>query len=132
MKIRLIIFCFSAGLVIAGCNSVRRDPGRVYMPDMGPSRAYETYAELDSNQFTSDISEVGHKIFYNHLPVAGTIAREEEMPFPFAKDAAGDTANYIASKQVTNPFTKMPYYLYPVPAYELANNAKIGAQNPGY
>ena len=105
MKIRLIIYCLSAGLVIAGCNSVQRDPGRVYMPDMGPSRAYETYAELDSNQFTSDVSEVGHKIFYNQVPVAGTIAREEEMPFPFAKDAAGDTTNYVASKQATNPLT---------------------------
>ena len=28
---------------------MRRDPGRVYMPDMGYSRAYETYAALFSN-----------------------------------------------------------------------------------
>ncbi|MBN8858078.1 MAG: RagB/SusD family nutrient uptake outer membrane protein [Sphingobacteriales bacterium] len=41
-------------------------------------------------------------------------------------------APFPASKQITNPFTKMPYYLYPLPAYELANNAKIGSQNPGY
>jgi hypothetical protein len=39
---------------------------------------------------------------------------------------------FPVAKQITNPFTKMPYYLYPVPAYELANNAKIGGQNPGY
>jgi mono/diheme cytochrome c family protein len=105
MKIRLIIFCISAGLIVAGCSDVRRDPGRVYVPDMGPSRAYETYAELDSDQFTSDVKDLGHKIFYNQMPVAGTIAREEEIPFPFAKDAVGDTTNYVASKQVTNPLT---------------------------
>lgn len=39
---------------------------------------------------------------------------------------------FPVAKQITNPFTKMPYYLYPIPAYELTNNAKIGAQNPGY
>jgi mono/diheme cytochrome c family protein len=105
MKIRLIIFCCSAGLIIAGCGGVRRDPGRVYVPDMGPSRAYETYDALDSDKFTSDVKEIGRKIFYNHMPVAGTMARGEEPPFPYAKDAAGDTANYVASKQATNPIT---------------------------
>lgn len=107
MKIRLIIFCLSAGLIIAGCSDVRRDPGRVYVPDMGPSRAYETYAALDSNEFTQDAKELGRKIFYNHMPVAGTIARGEEMPFMLAKDAPGDTTNYIASKQVANPTARM-------------------------
>jgi mono/diheme cytochrome c family protein len=105
MKILLVIFCISAGLIIAGCSDVRRDPGRVYMPDMSYSRAYETYAELDSNAFTSDANNQGDKIFYNRMPVAGTIARGEQMPFPLAKDAAGDTANYVASKQITNPLT---------------------------
>ena len=105
MKIRLIIVCIATGLIIAGCSDVRRSPGHVYMPDMGYSRAYETYAALDSDKFTSDVNELGRKIFYNHMPVAGTIARGEEMPFPYAKDAAGDTTNYIASKQITNPLS---------------------------
>jgi len=103
MKMRLIILFITTGLIIAGCSDVRRNPGRVYMPDMTYSRAYETYAALDSDKFTSDISELGRKIFYNHLPVAGTIARGEEMAFPLAKDAAGDTTNYMASKQIANP-----------------------------
>ncbi|HEY2726878.1 MAG TPA: cytochrome c [Parafilimonas sp.] len=107
MKIRLIIVCIIAGLVIAGCSDVRRDPGRVYMPDMGYSRAYETYAALDSDKFTSDVNEAGRKIFYNHMPVAGTLARGEEMPFPYAKDAIGDTTNYVASKQVLSPITSI-------------------------
>lgn len=105
MKIGLIIFCISTGLVITGCNNVRRNPGRVYMPDMAYSRAYETYAPLDSNKFTSNIDELGRKIFYNHMPVAGSVARGEAMPFLLAKDAAGDTTNYFASKQVTNPLS---------------------------
>jgi len=105
MKIRLIIFCFSVGLIMAGCSDVRRNPGRVYVPDMAYSRAYETYAALDSNEFTSDPKELGRKIFYNHMPVAGTIAREEEMPFMYAKDAPGDTTNYVASRQAVNPVT---------------------------
>jgi len=107
MKIRLIIFCLSAGFVIAGCSDVRRDTGRVYVPDMVPSRAYETYAELDSNEFTSNVKELGRKIFYNHMPVSGTIARGEEMPFMLAKDAPGDTINYIASKQILNPISRL-------------------------
>ncbi|HVX26825.1 MAG TPA: cytochrome c [Parafilimonas sp.] len=106
MKVQLVIF-FIAVLIIAGCSSVRRDPGRVYMPDMGPSRAYETYDARDSNVFTTDSNEQGRKIFYNNMPVAGTIARDEEMPFPFAKDFPGDTTNYVASKQVMSPITNM-------------------------
>lgn len=107
MKIRLIIFCLSAGLIIAGCSDVRRDPGRVYMPDMGPSRAYETYDALDSDKFTQNVNELGRKIFYNHMPVAGTIAKGEDLPFPLAKDAQGDTTNYVASKQILSPISKL-------------------------
>ncbi|MBV9962866.1 MAG: cytochrome c [Parafilimonas sp.] len=102
MKIRLI-FCIAAGLIITGCSNIRRKPGRIYVPDMTYSRAYETYAALDSDKFTSDINAAGRKIFYNHLPVTGTLARGEELPFPYAKDAAGDTTNYVASKQMVNP-----------------------------
>ncbi|HEX5153913.1 MAG TPA: cytochrome c [Parafilimonas sp.] len=104
---RLIIFFITAGLIITGCSDVRRNPGRVYVPDMTYSRAYETYAALDSDKFTSDVKELGRKIFYNQLPVAGTIARGEEMAFPLAMDAAGDTTNYVASKQITNPITHL-------------------------
>jgi len=97
MKIKLIIFSIISGLLIAGCSGVRREPGHVYMPDMGYSRAYETYADH------SQLEKEG--IFYNNMPVAGTIARGEELPFPLAKDAPGDSTNYVASKQVTNPLT---------------------------
>ena len=83
----------------------KRDPGKVYMPDMFYSRAYETYAALDSSKFTNDTLQAGGKIYYDRMPVAGTVARGELAMFPFSMDKIGDTAatNYNASKNVTNP-----------------------------
>jgi mono/diheme cytochrome c family protein len=107
MKIQLIISFITAGLIITGCSDVRRNPGRVYIPDMGYSRAYETYAARDSNIFTTDSNEAGRKIFYDNMPVAGTIARGEVAPFSLTKDFPGDSTNYVASKQITNPLTNM-------------------------
>ena len=99
-----ITFIFLAGIFLIACNDVRRKTGRVYMPDMAYSRALETYAKPDSTKFTTDYSELGEgKIYYTANPVAGTIARGDEMPFPYSMDKTGDTTNYIASKQVLNP-----------------------------
>jgi mono/diheme cytochrome c family protein len=106
MKVQLVII-FIAGLIIAGCSNVRRNPGIVYMPDMGYSRAYETYEALDSNIFTTDTNEQGRKIFYDNMPVAGTIARGDVPPFTLTKDFPGDTANYVASKQIVNPLSNL-------------------------
>lgn len=103
MKKSISISLFAASLILAACNDVRRNPGREYMPDMAHSRAYETYDQRDSTKFTEDASHPGDKIFYNNLPVAGTIARGEDMPFPLTKDLPGDTINYVASRQITNP-----------------------------
>ncbi|MDR1381215.1 MAG: RagB/SusD family nutrient uptake outer membrane protein [Tannerella sp.] len=36
------------------------------------------------------------------------------------------------NKVITHPITGKPYYLYPIPATEFVNNAKLGEQNPGY
>ena len=99
-----IAFVFCLGLAIMSCSDVRRSPGAVYMPDMGYSVAVETYAKLDSTKFTSNPSELGEgKIYYTAYPVAGTIARGDELPFPYAMDKAGDSTNYVASKQVQSP-----------------------------
>jgi len=94
-----IITVLSAIAVLVGCSDIKRKPGSIYMPDMAYSRAYETYADH------SNLAEKG--ISYNNMPVAGTISREEDMPFPLAKDKAGDTANYFASKQVKNPIDSL-------------------------
>ncbi|GAC1440965.1 MAG: cytochrome c [Sediminibacterium sp.] len=99
MKKLPIIVVLSAVAVIVSCSDVKRTPGHIYMPDMAYSRAYETYADH------SNLADKG--INYNNMPVAGTIAREEEMPFPVAKDLAGDTTNYVASRQVKNPIDSL-------------------------
>ena len=103
-----IVSIFLAALIVVSCSDVRRSPGRVYMPDMGYSRALETYAKLDSSKFTNNPAEIGEgKIYYTSFPVAGTMARGDELPFPYAIDKAGDTTNYIASKQAQNPLTAL-------------------------
>ena len=101
-KVSVILFV-ATGIAMAGCSDVKREQGSTYMPDMAYSRAFETYAARDSTLFTTDPGHTDDKIFYNNMPVAGTIARGEEMPFPLTKDAPGDTTNYIAAKQVQNP-----------------------------
>jgi Cytochrome C oxidase, cbb3-type, subunit III len=105
-KISVIVF-ITSGIVLAACSDVRREPGTIYMPDMAYSRAYETYAERDSLVFSTNDKRTDDKIFYNNMPVAGTIARGEELPFHIAKDAPGDTTNYIASKAVANPLSPL-------------------------
>ena len=99
MKKVSIISVLVLVIAVVGCSDVKRHPGRVYMPDMGESRAYETYVsttELDS-----------HGIKYTRMPVPGTIKRGDVFPFPIAKDKAGDSTNYILAKQVTNPMPKL-------------------------
>lgn len=86
------------GLIMASCNKVRRTPGKVYMPDMSYSRAYQTYSSTEALQKAG--------VNYNSMPVEGTIARGDEMPFPLLQDKPGDTINYIASKQVKSPLNK--------------------------
>ena len=103
-KLTSIAFIFLAALIFVSCSDVRRNPGRVYMPDMSYSRALETYAKLDSSTFTNNPADLGEgKIYYTALPVAGTMARGDELPFPYAMDKPGDSTNYVASKQVQNP-----------------------------
>ena len=95
MKKATFVFCGLAALVIAaaGCSDVKRKPGKVYMPDMAYSRAYETYS-------TNPVFADGRT---NQEPVAGTIKRGEQYPVHLEKDAVGDTANYYASRSLPNP-----------------------------
>ena len=99
MKKVSIISVLVLVIAVVGCSDVRRNPGRVYMPDMGYSRAYETYAS------TSNLDS--HGIKYTRVPVPGTIKRGELFPFTIAKDKPGDSANYVLSRQVTNPLSKL-------------------------
>lgn len=96
MKNKFIIASLSALVALTACSDVKRTPGKIYMPDMAYSRAYESYADH------SNLAEKG--INYNSRPVAGTISREEDMPFHIPMDQPGDTTNYTASKAVPNPY----------------------------
>jgi len=94
-KLSIITFLFAFTVIIISCSDIKRKPNDIYIPDMAYSRAYETYADH------SNLAEKG--INYNNMPVTGTLARGEEMPFTIAKDAPGDTANYAVSKLVKSP-----------------------------
>jgi len=100
-KLTILSLVVVAVAVIAGCGGVRRDPGRVYMPDMAYSRAYETYSVTDSMK--EELAKKG--IHFSNVPVPGTIKRGEIFPFLIEKDKDGDTTNYVASKAVKNPLT---------------------------
>jgi len=98
-----LLIIIAAAAVFTGCSDVQRDPGRVYMPDMGYSRAYETYATTTEQK--AELLKKG--IHFSNIPVPGTIKRGELFPFLIPKDAPGDSTNYVASKQVKNPLTSM-------------------------
>jgi cytochrome c553 len=83
---------------ISSCKS-KREPGKIYMPDMAYSRAVETYALLDSAKFTADAANLGKEIFYNRKPVEGTIARGDIAAYTLPNDSLG----YAMSAQVKNP-----------------------------
>jgi mono/diheme cytochrome c family protein len=95
----------SAGIMLTSCG---HREGRAYMPDMAYSRAYESYAMRDSAKFTIDRNDLGHKIFFNNLPPAGTIKRGEVFPYPVVPTNPYGTPDSVAlslGAQVKNPLT---------------------------
>ncbi len=112
----------AAGLFTIGCSS-KRDPGKIYMPDMAYSRAYEAYA--DHNLADKNI---------NYIPstVEGTIRRGDLFPYTLPNDSNG----YKMSASVQNPLPA----LNPVEMAEagrlyniycgICHGAKMDAQGP--
>ena len=98
-KLSIVSLLIVVMVLVLSCTDVRRTPGRVYMPDMAYSRAYESYAITP--EFKEQLLKKG--IHYSNTPVAGTIKRGELLPFLLAKDKDGDSTNYVASKLVHNP-----------------------------
>ena len=90
-----------ATLLIGGCSNGKKEPGKIYMPDMAYSRAVESYVLLDSTVFTTDPGKRGHDIYYNSKPVDGTIKVGELFPYTLANDSAG----YAMSAAIQNPLT---------------------------
>jgi mono/diheme cytochrome c family protein len=99
-----IYIVLASAMLTVGCSDVQRNPGRIYMPDMAYSRAYETYATTEEQK--AELLKKG--IHFSNTPVPGTIKRGELLPFLIMKDsAAGDTTNYHAAREVKNPLTSM-------------------------
>lgn len=103
-KIKIFSVLAVAAAAFAGCNAGGNNPGRVYMPDMAYSRAYEAYAAHDSSKITTDEAKRGGKaIYYNAHPVPGTIKRGEEMPY----SGKNDSTDYRLSANLKNPIKDM-------------------------
>ncbi|ULQ55535.1 cytochrome c [Flavihumibacter rivuli] len=90
-KISIIAVLIGAASITA-CSEVKREPGKVYMPDMAYSRAVETYN--DNRQ----LQEQG--INYTAKPVAGTVSRDEEVIYKMLADTTG---SYVTSSSLKNP-----------------------------
>jgi mono/diheme cytochrome c family protein len=91
-KIKITIaFILLAFIVTAfeSCDS-KREPGKVYMPDMSYSRAYEAYA---ANNLKDE------NINYVPYPVEGTIRRGDLYPYTLPNDSNG----YKMSADVKDP-----------------------------
>jgi mono/diheme cytochrome c family protein len=82
-KIFIVAGCIAAAVVmLVSCDRPRRSPGAAYMPDMTYSRAYETYTPGQERLNSSGAH-------YNGMPVPGTIARGELMPYKVPNDSTG-------------------------------------------
>jgi hypothetical protein len=76
-KLSVITFVHIIVVVAAfSCSDVKRNRGKIYMPDMQDSRAYETYS-------ASPVFRDGQT---NREPVAGTVKRGEIFTFHLAMD----------------------------------------------
>ena len=89
-----LIFNFSFLILLLSSCSDKRSPGRIYMPDMTYSRAYETYAK-------NSLSDSG--INYINYPVDGTIRRGDLFPYTLANDSNG----YKMSAEIKSPIASL-------------------------
>lgn len=120
----LVTFIMLGGMVAAlqSCGD-KRKPGKIYMPDMAYSRAYEAYAE---NGLAKE------NINYVPYPVEGTIRRGDLFPYTVPNDSAG----YVMSAQVKDPLApntpeqmKEAERLYNINC-GICHGAKMDAQGP--
>src|SRR6476619_6620660 len=85
-----------------GCGGAHGDdPGHSYMPDMYYSRAYESYGYNNVGGERDSLKARG--IFYNAMPVPGTVARGEELSYHLTNDSAG----LLAANALKNPMDSM-------------------------
>ncbi len=88
MKKLLVIAGIAAvGLGVVSCGGAKgNNPGQAYMPDMYYSRAYEAYGYNNIDDYEK-LKEKG--IFYNALPVNGTMARGDVSTFNLPPNDSG-------------------------------------------
>ena len=89
-KINLVlVLMFFAATVMVSCRD-KREPGRIYMPDMAYSRAYEAYAPNNLQQ---------DGINYLNYPVDGTVRRGDLFAYTLTNDSNG----YKMAAEVKDP-----------------------------
>jgi cytochrome c553 len=91
--------------IAAGSCDSKREPGKIYMPDMAYSRAIETYALLNDTVFTTDPTKRGKEIFYNAKPVDGTLKLGGLSAYSLPDDSAG----YAMSASIKNPMPALSH-----------------------
>ena len=91
-RINLVLMLFAATMIIS-CGS-KREPGRIYMPDMAYSRAFEAYAPNNLQQ---------EGINYINYPVAGTIRRGDLFAYTLTNDSNG----YKMAAEVKDPLPSL-------------------------
>ena len=111
----------TTAVVFISCDS-KREPGKVYMPDMAYSRAYETYALRDSTKFSMDVADAGHKIYYTGQPVLGTIKRGELFPIAVAPN---NTVGLIDSNALINLSSQIKNPLGPLTTADSAEASRL-------
>jgi mono/diheme cytochrome c family protein len=84
-----LIIVTSIATLVVSCDS-KREPGKIYMPDMAYSRAYEAYAP---NNLANE------NVNYIPYPVEGTIRRGDLFPYTLPNDSNG----YKMSAMVKDP-----------------------------
>jgi len=95
-KFLIITGCIAVIVAATSCQRVRRGTGHAYMPDMGYSVAFETYAPSQERLNN-------YEAHYNSKPVEGTIARGDAFPYKIKNDSAG----LLQAVSVTNPLTAL-------------------------
>lgn len=99
MNKRISFGILTALIALSACKDHSK-PGKIYMPDMAYSRAYETYIMRDPSKFTMDQSQKGGTaIYYTAAPVKGTMKRGEMLPYALPNDSVG----YAMSSAIVNP-----------------------------
>ncbi len=84
-KLNYILTIFTITCILFSCKEYRRNPGKIYAPDMTYSRAVDYYNS------PKEINDAGAS--YNKLPVQGTVAREQGIPDHLT---IADSAAYFA------------------------------------